>query len=64
MDVSTTAVQAAATGVMSVAMAAIEDSTVHNTPPLSNLVTPTCQLTFDSPQPVVNEPPSTEQETG
>jgi hypothetical protein len=59
VDVSTTAVQAAGTGVTSVAMAAIEDSTVCNTPPLSNL-TPTCQLTFDSPQPVVNEPPRTE----
>jgi len=62
MDVSTLAVQAAAAGVTSVAMAAIEDSIVRNTPPLSNL-TPTCQLTFDSPQPVVNEPPSTELET-
>ncbi len=41
------------------AMAAIK--IVRNTPPLSNL-TPTCQLTFYSPQPVVNEPPSTELE--
>ncbi len=66
VDVSTTAVQAAATGTTSVAMAANNnDSTVRNTPPrpLSN-VTPTCQLTFDSPsQQVVNEPPSTEIET-
>jgi len=62
VDVSAMAVQAAVTGVTSVAMAAIKDSTVRNTPPLSNL-TPTCQLTFDSPQPVVNEPPSTELET-
>ena len=62
---STTAVQqAAAAGVVtSVAMAAIKAQMVHNTPPLSNL-TPTCQLTFDSPpQRVVNEPPSTELET-
>jgi len=42
-------------------MAAIEDSSDHNTPPHFNL-TPTCQLTFESPQPVVNEPP-TELET-
>ena len=65
VDVSTTAVQqAAAAGVVtSVAMAAIEAQMVLNTPPLSNL-TPTCQLTFDSPpQQVVNEPPSTELET-
>ena len=65
MDVSTAAVQqAAAAGVVtSVAMAAIEAQMVRNTPPLSNL-TPTCQLTFDSPpQQVVNEPPSTELET-
>jgi hypothetical protein len=62
VDVSTMAVEAAATGVTSVAMAAIKDSTVRNTPPLSNL-TPTCQLTFDSPQPVVNKPSITELET-
>ena len=65
VDVSTTAVQqAAAAGVMTaVAMAAIEAQMVHNTPPLSNL-TPTCQLTFNSPpQRVLNEPPSTELET-
>jgi len=62
VDVSTMAVQAAAAGVTTVAMAAIEDLIVRNTPPHSNL-TPTCQLTFDSPQPVVNEPPSTELET-
>ena len=64
LDVSTTAVQqAAAAGVVtSVAMAAIKEM-VHNTPPLCNL-TPTCQLTFNSPpQQVVNEPPSTELET-
>jgi len=53
MDVSTLAVQAAVAGVMT----AIKDSIVRNTPPHSNL-TPTCQLTFNSPQPVVNEPPS------
>jgi hypothetical protein len=62
VDVSTMAVQAAVAGVTSVAMAAIEDLIVRNTPPHSNL-TPTYQLTFDSPQPVVNEPPSTELET-
>jgi hypothetical protein len=60
VDVSTTAVQAAAAGVTSVAMAAIEDKTVGHAPPHSNQ-TPTCQLTFDSPQPVVNE--ATELET-
>jgi hypothetical protein len=39
-----------------VVMAAIEDSMVGNTPPhaVSNQ-TPICQLTFKSPQPVVNE---------
>ena len=65
MDVSTLAVQqAAAAGVVtSVAMSAIEEHMVRNTPPLSNL-TPTCKLTFDSPpQRVVNELPSTELET-
>jgi hypothetical protein len=65
MDVSTTVVQqAAAAGVvMSVAMAVIKKQMVRNTPPLSNL-TPTCQLTFDSPQQrVVNELPSTSLET-
>jgi hypothetical protein len=62
VEVSTTAVQSAAAGVMSVAMAAIEDSTVGNTPPHSNQTF--CQLTFDSPsQPSVNEPPSTDLET-
>jgi hypothetical protein len=62
VEVSTTAVQSAAAGVMSVAMAAIEDSTVDNTPPHSNQTF--CQLTFDSPsQPSVNEPPSTDLET-
>ena len=59
MEVSTTAVQAAAAGVTSVVMAAIKDSTVGNTPPHSNETF--CQLTFDSPQPVVNE--ATELET-
>ena len=49
-------------GVTSVEMAAIKDSMVRNTPPLSNL-TPTFQLTFNSSQPVVNEPPSTQLET-
>ena len=61
VEVSTTALQASpAAGVLSVATAAI-DLTLSNSPPHSNQTY--CQLTFDSPQPVVFNEESTEQET-
>jgi hypothetical protein len=60
--VTTTAMEAVAAGVMSVAMAAMAEATVVDTPPHDVFnQTPICQLTFNSPQPVVNE--ATEQET-
>ena len=60
--VTTTMMEDVVAGVTSVAMAAMAEATVVDTP-LHDVFnqTPTCQLTFDSPQPVVNE--ATEQET-
>jgi hypothetical protein len=59
--VTTTAMEAVAAGVTSVAMTAMAEATVVDTPPHDVFSqTPICQLTFNSPQPVVIE--ATEQE--
>jgi hypothetical protein len=61
--VTTTAVETAAAGLLSVAIAAVAEARIVNTHPTAPVLnaTPTCQLTFDSPPPVVND--ITEQAT-
>ena len=62
MAITTTAMETAVAGVMSVTIAAMSEARVVNTHPNAVLnATPTCQLTFNSPPPVVND--ITEQET-
>jgi hypothetical protein len=55
--VTTTAVETAAAGVMSVAIGALSEAAVVNTHPNAPALnaTPTCQLTFKSPPPVNND---------